>query len=482
MYPTTAAASAPVPKPTMASRRRSVMPPPAAAPKIAKAPVAKVATKTTASSRAKAVTAAPKTKPAPAPRTGTSKRAATAKTVRVAEKATEFVSADAFDFGRPDDLDDSITSVASSIDTEVTLKLPDIAGPMTRARRRTSVFAPSRNSFVPPLRTPVKPPVEIKQVLEEPETEETATVEAPPVTSTAIKSTGGDSGKGKQGQAPPDLKLSGPLTPIVELKRMPSGEYRDSPARRKTVQKSQKKLKKADDKENDEAQAGKKSPLSAIPLNLTPLKSTKKKVQKQSVFLGTPKAVDPMNVLKKNLRQKVDKNLDDKVAGLPENSSPYAMLSGETENGTPVERFVKIQKPTAEIAAKFVTGTPAPSLAQPPRSTRRGTASKRHLAMSQVKAVAGGSAASDIAEDQEEMVLERDGSPKLPKRNRSSVFNGFPTPVASAKRRLSDQGNPSNLEEESDENAPPATSTPLASPPKSSQLVTGDLVRACAIM
>ena len=74
--------------------------------------------------------------------------------------------------------------------------------------------------------------------------------------------------------------------------------------------------------------------------------------------MGTPKAVDPMNVLKKNLRQKVDKNLDDKVAGLPENSSPYAMLSGETENGTPVERFVKIQKPTAEIAAKFVTGTP----------------------------------------------------------------------------------------------------------------------------
>ena len=81
-------------------------------------------------------------------------------------------------------------------------------------------------------------------------------------------------------------------------------------------------------------------------------------VQKQSVFLGTPKAVDPMNVLKKNLRQKVDKNLDNKVGGLPENSSPYAMLSGETENGTPVERFVKIQKPTAEIAAKFVTGTP----------------------------------------------------------------------------------------------------------------------------
>jgi len=464
-----------------------VMPPPAAAPKIAKAPVAKVATKTTASSRAKAVTAAPKTRPAPAPRTGTTKRAATAaatttKTVRVAEKATEFVSADAFDFGRPD-LDDSITSVASSIDTEVTLKLPDIAmGPMTRARRRTSVFAPSRNSFVPPLRTPVKPPVEINQVLEEPETEETDTVEAPPVTSTAIKSTGGDSGsKKQQGQAPPvDLKLSEPLTPIVELKRMPSGEYKDSPARRKTVQKSQKKVKKADN-----AQVEKKSPLSAIPLNLTPLKSTKKKVQKQSVFLGTPKAVDPMNVLKKNLRQKVDKNLDDKVAGLPENSSPYAMLTGETENGTPVERFVKIQKkPTAEIAAKFVTGTPAPSLAA--RSTRRGTASKRHLAMSQVKvAAAAGSAASNITEDhQEEMVLERDGSPKLPKRNRrSSVFNGFPTPVASAKRRLSDdQGNHSDLEEESDENAPPATSSPIASPPKSSQLVTGDLVRACAIM
>ena len=93
------------------------------------------------------------------------------------------------------------------------------------------------------------------------------------MTSTAIKSTGGDPGKH---QGPPDLKLSEPLTPIVELKRMPSGEYKDSPARRKTVQKSQKKLKKAD-KENDEAQVEKKSPLSAIPLNLTPLKSTKKK-------------------------------------------------------------------------------------------------------------------------------------------------------------------------------------------------------------
>ena len=62
----------------------------------------------------------------------------------------------------------------------------------------------------------------------------------------------------------------------IELVARP-GDYRDSPARRKTVQKSQKKLKKADDKENEEAQAEKKSPLSAIPLNLTPLKSTKKK-------------------------------------------------------------------------------------------------------------------------------------------------------------------------------------------------------------
>ena len=80
-----------------------------------------------------------------------------------------------------------------------------------------------------------------------------------PITSTAVKAAKKSS---------PALKIAEPLTPIIELQRMPTAEYKDSGARRKTVQKSQKKV---------AIENQKKSPLSAIPLNLTPMKSAKKK-------------------------------------------------------------------------------------------------------------------------------------------------------------------------------------------------------------
>ena len=80
-----------------------------------------------------------------------------------------------------------------------------------------------------------------------------------PITSTAVKAAKKSS---------PALKIAEPLTPIIELQRMPTAEYKDSGARRKTVQKSQKKV---------ASENQKKSPLSAIPLNLTPMKSAKKK-------------------------------------------------------------------------------------------------------------------------------------------------------------------------------------------------------------
>ena len=54
-----------------------------------------------------------------------------------------------------------------------------------------------------------------------------------PITSTAVKAAKKSS---------PALKIAEPLTPIIELQRMPTAEYKDSGARRKTVQKSQKKV------------------------------------------------------------------------------------------------------------------------------------------------------------------------------------------------------------------------------------------------
>ena len=102
--------------------------------------------------------------------------------------------------------------------------------------------------------------------------------------------------------------------------------------------------------------------------------------QQQSVMLATPGApVDPINVLKRNLKKKVEAGVEAKVAGLPGNSSPYAMLTGETENGTPVERFVKLQDRAG--ASKFVTGTPAniPVANSTRRNRNIRTASKRNL-------------------------------------------------------------------------------------------------------
>ena len=53
------------------------------------------------------------------------------------------------------------------------------------------------------------------------------------------------------------------------------------------------------------------------------------------------------------MRKQVERNMDEKASTLPQASSPYFMLNGETENGSPIQQFVKVQKP-----AKYVTGTP----------------------------------------------------------------------------------------------------------------------------
>ena len=56
-----------------------------------------------------------------------------------------------------------------------------------------------------------------------------------------------------------------------------------------------------------------------------------------------------MHVLKQNLKRKIDTKMDQKVEEIPKNSSPYTLMAGETENGSPAEILVKMdQKPSKQ--------------------------------------------------------------------------------------------------------------------------------------
>ena len=72
-------------------------------------------------------------------------------------------------------------------------------------------------------------------------------------------------------------------------------------------------------------------------------------------FVGTPKQADPANLLRKNLKKRVAVKLVEKVAEMPANSSPYALVAEEDENGSPVENFVRVPH---EKEMNYLTGTP----------------------------------------------------------------------------------------------------------------------------
>ena len=61
-------------------------------------------------------------------------------------------------------------------------------------------------------------------------------------------------------------------------------------------------------------------------------------------FPGTPQPTDPANLLKRNLKKKVEVQFNEKVQEIPKNLSPYTLMQGETENGSPVDHFVKMNK------------------------------------------------------------------------------------------------------------------------------------------
>lgn len=81
----------------------------------------------------------------------------------------------------------------------------------------------------------------------------------------------------------------------------------------------------------------------------------------QNVAPCTPQPPsDPTVVLKKKLKIKMEAQIKDKVALMPP-SSPYSLMTDSSNNGTPIERFVKIEeKPSRSKAGTFVTETPFP--------------------------------------------------------------------------------------------------------------------------
>jgi len=471
----------PIPVATTAASRRKSMAPPAVRPlPPASGPAKRVralpaaASKATASSKAKAQT----------------------------KKSADFVSAEAFDFGLPDDFEEAAVP----------------SGPMTRSRR-TSVYAKKGaalpvDSKKPTAARATKRPSKAaaaakadKVIIEEENAAAAALITNPVAeegTETVNKTVAADAAAPlmtstvvKAKKAVPEIKIAEPLTPIVELQRMESNEYKTSNDRRKTVRKSGKKMMtnlKVAQIDNAatpplpqssmpnmpglEEQGAPTNVLSAIPLNMTPAKSTRKaskQNQKPALFMCTPQAVDPVRLLKKNLKQKVEKDLDAKVAGLPQQSSPYVLINSETENGSPVQEFVKLQngqqqeeeEKQQKIRSNFVTGTPAPA-----------KANKRREVLAPLRL--------------------SDGSPELPpvaKRGRraadadNQLADENQTPVASKptpKRRSNILNKSVELAENLDEKTTPSGGgswLQARSPIKNtSHLVTGDLVKACCIM
>ena len=78
----------------------------------------------------------------------------------------------------------------------------------------------------------------------------------------------------------------------------------------------------------------------------------------QSTF--TPQAADPQKLLRRNLKTKVENQIDTKVLNLPK-GSPYTLMRGFTENGSPAEELVKLTvRPSKGAVVQFMTATPAP--------------------------------------------------------------------------------------------------------------------------
>lgn len=164
-----------------------------------------------------------------------------------------------------------------------------------------------------------------------------------------------------------------------------------------------------------------------------------------NLFPGTPQPTDPANVLKRNLKLKVAKEMDEKIQEIPKNSSPYTLLVGETENGSPVEHFVKMEsKPTVQN----VTGTPA---------TKRPSSRILQRLNSNVN-----------------------GSPAFPgaPRRRSTAT---PKKILNSMPKTENEQEPMQIETENVAVNKALAKAPT-SPKMNTQMITGDLANMCVVM
>ncbi len=68
-----------------------------------------------------------------------------------------------------------------------------------------------------------------------------------------------------------------------------------------------------------------------------------------------------MEMLRKNQKHKVKEQMEEKIAELPP-LSPYALVEGETETGSPDYAFTRLGQGPLKSAARYLTGTPARKL------------------------------------------------------------------------------------------------------------------------
>eukprot|EP00095_Tigriopus_kingsejongensis_P008947 maker-scaffold199_size265817-snap-gene-1.53 protein:Tk08947 transcript:maker-scaffold199_size265817-snap-gene-1.53-mRNA-1 annotation:"---NA---" len=185
--------------------------------------------------------------------------------------------------------------------------------------------------------------------------------------------------------------------------------------------------------------------------------------QKTTTFSGTPKSTNPLDLLKRNLQDKVDTHMEDTMARLP-NTSPYMLLKGETENGSPDFKFTKLnEKPPkgARAAAKYLTATPG---VRSVRSRKVLKAVDENVAKSLPKRLTNSVARTTMAR-------------RTPLRVRPLILDDEDDSDEENGDTPMDQAG--GLESE----GPQSTSSPSKSTPRvEAQLFTGELARACAIM
>lgn len=157
----------------------------------------------------------------------------------------------------------------------------------------------------------------------------------------------------------------------------------------------------------------------------------------QPLLNGTPQSANPTALLKTNMRERVKEQLEAKLSRLPP-SSPYNLLEGETESGSPTYAFTRLnEKPRASF--RHLTGTPG-------LGVNRSTRARKNI---------GRTALSPLGNESEERESFSEGSGK---QNATAQW-----------------GNDSeNMENECPQECAPDSPRP--------ELLTGSLASACSIM